>query len=902
MVATTPKRRSPRGIVAVALATFAASLTVLPGAAPIQAAPPAANPWDVSSAMRYNANGTMIGSVVRSLVNTDDVVTTYPGAFPLNFFGTKYDNVCISANGGVYLVNDAPKVTDATSTIATGDCSTSYDYSTSYMAISSGSPFITILATDHMTGRDVHLSPTWRTQDLKITSVTNAGGTATFTTNDDHGLVPNAEVTIAAMATGGYNGVKTVLAAPTPTTFTVSVAGGDEDPAPAAATVARKRTYGNLTSVTGDGTTVTVTTAAAHKLGTGDYITFAGTGITAIDDKHFSVTRTGASTLTFPQPTGFDASTAINLTANYKWFQSDGYGAIGQIYFGTTTVDGRAAMVVSWYRIGMYADDNPKVRTSTIQLVLVQKATGNGTAGWDFDVEFNYGAMTDDEDGYAAPNYNANGTTEGSTAGSWTADPTDPNGGRAPANARWGIGWASYREITDAQNWKIEYCASKCLITITTLADHGLKAGDLINFNDVNGAPFQGHYGRAVSGTGGTKLMMIVPGRITTYTNTAQTDLVTGGATELRVADDYEIFPYTWIGDLVEQSASTNTRMTSNNMNAPTIPGRYTFQMIGGRTVGFEAPSMGRPSAPRALTAYFKHYPYDPTTATVNFQPSLIDGGNAITTYTVRMIPDTGAGDCVITLPGALNCFFTGLLATQTYKVEVFASNSVGDSNVTVADIGWDPGTPLTEEEDAAKGPTSEPKPYVGADGQPPQLAPGKTVMYVGGEAIDLNIAPTTLPSGVQVLKLSSGGSTGGGRFEMTIGGDCPTCSISQNNSGDNVLGMSQSAGVRVGGYGFGPGSQVNVFINSTTRLIGFFKADGDGAFLGTVKVPTDLPGGNHTIQVSGFTADNVIRSVSVGVTVAKSAPRGCRTTKVKGKTRTVCPTKPTKKKVVKKK
>jgi hypothetical protein len=890
-----------RSVVLVALATFAASLAVIPGAAPIQAAPPAANPWDVSSAMRYNAGGTMIGSVVRSLVNTDDVVTTYPGAFPLNFFGTKYDNVCISANGGVYLVNGAPKVTDATSTIATGDCSTSYDYSTAYMAISSGSPFITILATDHMTGRDVHLSPTWRTQDLKITSVTNAGGTATFTTNDPHGLVPDAEVTIAAMATAGYNGVKTVLAVPSTTTFTVSQAGGDEDPAPATATVARKRTYGNLTSVTGDGTTVTVTTAAAHKLGTGDYITFAGTGITAIDDKHFPVTRTGATTLTFPQPAGFDASTAVDLTANHKWFQSDGYGAIGQIYFGTTTVDGRPAMVVSWYRIGMYANDNPKVRTSTIQLVLVKKNTGDATAGWDFDVEFNYGTMTDDEDGYAAPNYNANGTTEGDSAGSWTADASNPNGGYAPANARWGIGWASYREITNAQNWKIEYCASKCLITINTATDHGLKAGDLISFNDVNGAPFEGDYGRAVSGTGGTKLMMIVPGKITSYTNTAQTDLVAGGATQLKVADDYEIFPYTWIGDLVEQSSGTATRMTSNNMNAPTIPGRYTFQMIGGRTVGFEAPSMGRPSAPRALTAYFKHYPLDPTSATVNFQPSLIDGGNAITSYTVRMIPDTGAGDCVVTLPAPLNCVFTGLLSTQLYKVEVYATNSVGDSNVVVADIGWQPPDPEIEDE-APKGPTSEPKPYVGADGQPPQLAPGKTVMYVGGEAIDLNIAPTTLPSGVQVLKLSSGGSTGGGRFEMTIGGDCPTCSISQNNSGDNVLGMSQSAGVRVGGYGFGPGSQVNVFINSTTRLIGFFKADGDGAFLGSVKIPTDMPGGNHTIQVSGFTADNVIRSVSVGVTLAKTAPKGCRTTKVKGKTRTVCPTKPTKKKVVKKK
>jgi len=846
----------------------------------------------------------MIGSVIRSLTNTDDVVTTYPGAFPLNFFGTKFDNVCVSANGGVYLVNDAPKVTDATSTIATGDCSTSYDYSTAYMAISSGQPFITILATDHMTGRDVHLSPTWRTQDLKITSVTNAGGTATFTTNDAHGLVPNAEVTIASMATAGYNGTKTVLAVPSTTTFTVSQAGGDESPAPAAATVARKRTYGALTSVVGDGTTVTVTTAAAHKLGTGDYITFAGTGITAIDDKHFQVTRTGASTLTFPQPAGFNAGTAVNLTAPYKWFQSDGYGAIGQLYFGTTTVDGRPAMVISWYRIGMYADDNPRVRTSTIQLVLVKKNTGDGTVGWDFDVEFNYGTMTDDEDGYAAPNYNANGTTEGSTAGSWTADGTNPNGGYAPADARWGIGWASYRTITDAQNWKIEYCASKCLITINTASNHGLKAGDLIHFQDVNGASFQGHYGRAISGTGGTKLMMIVPGRITSYANTAQTDLVAGGATNLRVSDDYEIFPYTWIGDLVEQSSGTTTRMTANNMNAPSVPGRYTFQMIGGKTVGFAAPSMGRPSAPRALTAYYQHYPYDPSRATVNFSPSLSSGGSAITRYTVRMIPDTGAGDCVITLPSPLKCIFTGLLSSQTYKVEVFATNSTGDSNVEVADIGFDPGEPLTEEEkdSSTKGPTSEPKPYVGADGQPPQLAPGKTVMYVGGEPIDLNIAPTTLPSGVQVLKLSSGGSTGGGRFEMTIGGDCPTCSVSQNNSGDNVLGMSKSAGVRVGGYGFSPGSQVNVFINSTTRLIGFFKADGDGAFLGSVKIPTDMPGGNHTIQVSGFTADNVIRSVSVGVTLAATAPKGCKTTKVKGKTRTVCPTKPKKKVVAKKK
>ena len=86
-----------------------------------------------------------------------------------------------------------------------------------------------------------------------------------------------------------------------------------------------------------------------------------------------------------------------------------------------------------------------------------------------------------------------------------------------------------------------------------------------------------------------------------------------------------------------------------------------------------------------------------------------------------------------------------------------------------------------------------------------------------------------------------------------------------------------------------------------TTRLIGFFKAEGDGAFLGTLKVPTDVPRGNHTVQVSGFTADNVIRSESVGITVIRAAPSGCRVVRKKGKKPvTVCPKKPAAKKVVK--
>jgi len=73
-------------LVAVAASLVAVSL-VVPATGRVEAVPPAANPADVSAAIRYNADGTVIGSVIRSLVNRDDNVTTYPGAWAANFFG-----------------------------------------------------------------------------------------------------------------------------------------------------------------------------------------------------------------------------------------------------------------------------------------------------------------------------------------------------------------------------------------------------------------------------------------------------------------------------------------------------------------------------------------------------------------------------------------------------------------------------------------------------------------------------------------------------------------------------------------------------------------------------------------------------------------------------------------------
>ena len=197
-------------------------------------------------------------------------------------------------------------------------------------------------------------------------------------------------------------------------------------------------------------------------------------------------------------------------------------------------------------------------------------------------------------------------------------------------------------------------------------------------------------------------------------------------------------------------------------------------------------------------------------------------------------------------------------------------------------------------------GPTTDPKPFVLPSGDTPRAEPGKVVVFEGGAPVVVTSSAVTV-GGVQSVKVGGTGA-GGGNFEMTIGGDCPTCAVTKNNTGENILGLEQSAGVRVGGIGFAPDRQVNVFVSSTTRLLGSFKADGDGAFLGTVNVPTDLPADNHTIQLSGFTPDNVIRSVSVGLTVDKATPKSCRVVKRKGKKPVaVCPKKVTKK-VAKKK
>jgi hypothetical protein len=176
----------------------------------------------------------------------------------------------------------------------------------------------------------------------------------------------------------------------------------------------------------------------------------------------------------------------------------DGFGIPTNIYQGTTTIDGRDAWVLTWYRVAFFelnGNDSPAITGSaTFQIVLIQKDTVNGaSAGYDFDIQFNYGTISIASDGYLS------------------TDPTeecDPAGNLDLASGnyktcRWGVGWSNFE-----------------------------------------------------SGT----------------------------------ADAYELFPTTATNDLIDSNSVSG--LVFNNLNAPDVPGRFTFSMVDGETRGFEEPSM----------------------------------------------------------------------------------------------------------------------------------------------------------------------------------------------------------------------------------------------------------------------------------------------------------------------
>jgi len=337
--------------------------------------------------MVYGADGP-VGSIVEELSYTDDETTTIPAPFPINFFGKKFDGLCITTNGGVYPV--------ATSG---DDCENAYDMDLENLALDSEAPMIAALAVDLDLGNDV-----WK-HSVPLATVTDDQTDLTVTTTLPHGLAVGDEtqVSFAEPINEIYRGeVTAVISA---TSFTVQS--------------------------TGEAT------------------------------PEIAVTGTVASGKFTPETDDSDGD----------GYADDGFGAIGQIYQGTTTIDGQDAWVLTWYRVPNYDDYNDPTLTNTFQIVLLEEPTAAAaTLGSDFTIQYNYGLIQDGDDGYDID------------------DPSDWGGDceRALPICRWGIGWVDYDASTETAD-PYELFGS---VLVSDILDGGAKA---LTSNSLN-SPVAGRY------------------------------------------------------------------------------------------------------------------------------------------------------------------------------------------------------------------------------------------------------------------------------------------------------------------------------------------------------------------------------------------------------------------------
>jgi outer membrane protein OmpA-like peptidoglycan-associated protein len=150
-------------------------------------------------------------------------------------------------------------------------------------------------------------------------------------------------------------------------------------------------------------------------------------------------------------------------------------------------------------------------------------------------------------------------------------------------------------------------------------------------------------------------------------------------------------------------------------------------------------------------------------------------------------------------------------------------------------------------------------------------LAPGSSVLLVNGVASSVTIKPD------QPVQPKSLVATGDG-FTMEIAGQ-DASGKSLGLTSDAALLLQRDNTAMVKGSGFAPNVDVQVNIFSTATLLGTIRTDATGAFNGTVRVPATIEPGRHTLQVAALTADNKVRSLSLGV-VLEAPAKAVRTAK----------------------
>jgi LPXTG-motif cell wall-anchored protein len=302
---------------------------------------------DITDALRYGPDNRVIGEVSGPIQDSDDNSYLIEAPWPMNFFGRKFDGLCVTSNGTI-----SPVVYDE------ADCDNSYDRPLANLGESANSPVIAAFANDNDLGNTVRAAERTVSGFTVTGDPTNSDSVVTITTSTAHGLTSGDRRSIYVIDSQFNN--------------------GNEDD-----TRTDEYWYENVA------VTVVSTTQ----------FTFSG-----------DTAKNADGTFTPVYPAAVKSST-VEVDQGWVWSDAspdlngvdDGVGKVNTVYVGTTTVDGRDAWVYTNYRSVTFEDLNPKILTNTFQIVLVKRTTfGGDTRGYDFDIEYNYGAMKDGGDGYSA--------------------------------------------------------------------------------------------------------------------------------------------------------------------------------------------------------------------------------------------------------------------------------------------------------------------------------------------------------------------------------------------------------------------------------------------------------------------------------------------------------------------
>ena len=305
---------------------------------------------------------------------------------------------------------------------------------------------------------------------------------------------------------------------------------------------------------------------------------------------------------------------------------------------------------------------------------------------------------------------------------------------------------------------------------------------------------------------------------------------------------DQTVLPMSAASILVSGAPSTDlgTGVSTDQVGAPRGVAPYGFT-IGARQFA-PAPDPVAPLAPlRPGVA-----PGDgEVRVSVNRRPS----GDAPSRFVVTATP--GGRTCGFTSASGGSCTVKGLKEGGRYRFTAVAINATGTS------------TPSGASETAQPGPVKKPL----AQPVARRLPLGESALTVGRVGAELKVVSDSRANGLLMS---------GPNFTMDMHG--------LNAQGNRITGRAGILALVIGGkvvangVDFLPGSNVSVYLDPVVGagsgqpaavLVGTAKVKANGTFTLTAALPRGLSAGVHDLQAVGVSRGNLLRAVTLGVSVA---------------------------------